>query len=280
MNAKRKACMLALVPALAIAGVVALNAALAQGTGNPADIVISEVMFNAITETNPTNCGEWIEIYNKGSAPVDLAGWVITDNNSSKVITYSMCPGSSCVITPGGCWLIAWNQDYLQAEFNNYTNPLSPTVDSSRTIFLGGRIGNGLANDTDMVALMIVSGGVTLTVDCVSWGTTTPTLCSGLTYITSGNGRDTNLSGEGDGQSIANIGGTWYYHQPNASPYNCINTAAGGNPTAVTLSAFSALVRHPRVGIAALAGAIVVAMALKKAIKRKRKTCLPKGGET
>jgi hypothetical protein len=46
MNAKRTACMLALV--LALAGVVAVSAALANGGGNPADIVISEVMFNAI----------------------------------------------------------------------------------------------------------------------------------------------------------------------------------------------------------------------------------------
>jgi hypothetical protein len=250
MKAKRKACLLALVPALAIAGVIALNAALAQGTGNPTDIVISEVMFNAITETAQYGYGEWIEIYNKGSAPVDLAGWVITDNSRYlRVITYSMCPNSSCVITPGGCWLIAWNQDYLQAEFNNYTNPLSPTVDTSRTIFLGSEIGNGLANDTDMVALMIVSGGVTLTVDCVSWGTTTPTFCSGLTYVPGGNGRDTNLSNEADGQSITNIGGQWYYHEPNASPYNCINTAAGGSPTAVALSSFSARARPRWVGI-------------------------------
>jgi len=249
MKAKRKACLLALVPALAIAGVIALNAALAQGTGNPTDIVISEVMFNAKNETG-AGYGEWIEIYNKGSAPVDLAGWVITDNSRYlRVITYSMCPNSSCVITPGGCWLIAHNPISLQTEFNNYTNPLSPTIDLSRTIFLGSEIGNGLANDTDMVALMIVSGGVTLTVDCVSWGTTTPTFCSGLTYVPGGNGRDTNLSNEADGQSITNIGGQWYYHEPNASPYNCINTAAGGSPTAVTLSSFSARARPRWVGI-------------------------------
>jgi len=254
MSAKRKVCLLALVPALAIVGVVALNAALAQGTGSPTDIVISEVMFNAITETNPPNCGEWIEIYNKGSAPVDLAGWVITDNNRFDVITYSMCPGNSCVIPPKECWLIAWSPDYLQAEFNNYTNPLSPTVNLSRTIFLGSRIGSGLANDTDLVALMIVSSGITLTVDCVSWGTPTPTVCSSLTYVPGGSGQDTNLSNEEDGQSITNIGGQWYYHQRNASPYNCINTAAGGSPTAVTISAFSAWARPRWVEMASLLG--------------------------
>jgi hypothetical protein len=267
MNAKRTACMLALV--LALAGVVAVSAALANGGGNPADIVISEVMFNAKNETG-AGYGEWIEIYNKGSASIDLAGWVITDNSkSSKIITYSMCPGNSCVITPGECWLIAHNPISLQTEFNNYTHPLSPTVDLSRTIFLGSEIGNGLANDTDLVALMIISGGVTLTVDCVSWGTTTPTFCSGLTYVPGGNGRDTNLSNEADGQSITNIGGQWYYHEPNASPYNCINTAAGGNPTAVTLSAFSARARPRWVGVALPLGILA---GLKIAGKRKRPT--------
>ena len=256
MKAKRTICTLVLVPVLAIAGVVALNAALAQGSGNPTDIVISEVMFNAKNETG-AGYGEWVEIYNKGSAPVDLAGWVITDNNRSRVITYSMCPGSSCVIPPKECWLIAWNQDYLQAEFNNYTNPLSPTVDLSRTIFLGNEIGDGLANGTDMVALMIVSGGITLAVDCVSWGPTTLITCSNLSYITGGSGIDTALgdpNNRHNGQSITNIGGQWYYHEPNASPYNCINTAAGGSPTAVTLSAFSARVRPRWERVAVLLG--------------------------
>jgi hypothetical protein len=131
-----------------------------------------------------------------------------------------------------------------------------------------------LANDTDLVALMIISGGVTLTVDCVSWGTTTSYLvCQNLTYVDGGNGKDTFLtSGSGsayDGQSITNIGGNWYRHQRNASPYNCINTAAGGNPTAVTLSAFSARARPRWVGVALPLGILA---GLKIAGKRKRPT--------
>jgi len=270
MNAKRTACMLALV--LALAGVVAVSAALANGGGNPADIVISEVMFNAITETNPNNCGEWIEIYNKGSASIDLAGWVITDNTTARTITNAMCPNNSCQIPSKGCWLIAWNQNYLQTEFNHYTNPSGAAVDLSRTIFLSNPIGGGLANTTDTVALMIISGGVTLTVDCVSWGTTTPTFCSGLTYVPGGNGVDTALGdpqNKYDGQSITNIGGNWYRHQRNASPYNCINTAAGGSPTAVALSSFSARARPRWVGVALPLGILA---GLKIAGKRKRPT--------
>jgi len=249
MKAKRKACLLALVPALAIAGVIALNAALAQGTGNPTDIVISEVMVNAYVEDAPLNGGEWVEIYNKGSVTVSLAGWAIRDNNMTKTIVTSMCPNSSCEVPPGGCWLIAVTSTLLSQEFYSYTNPLSQSVLITSTIFLSSAIGDRLANTEDYVALLYTDGRA---VDCVSWGTTTGTVCQNLTYVDGGNGKDTALTCSGsayEGQSITNIGGNWYRHQRNASPYNCINTAAGGGPTAVTLSSFSARARPRWVGI-------------------------------
>jgi hypothetical protein len=266
MNAKRTACMLALV--LALAGVVAVSAALASGGGNPADIVISEVMINAYVEDG-VNGGEWVEIYNKGSVTVNVAGWVISDNVAIDTITPSMCPNSSCEIPPRGCWLVAVTPTLLQQEFNNYTQPPSPTVLITSTIFLSSAIGNGLANGADFVVLRYTDGQA---VDCVSWGTTASTVCQNLTYVDGGNGKDTVLTCSGsayEGQSITNIGGNWYRHQRNASPYNCINTAAGGNPTAVTLSAFSARARPRWVGVALPLGILA---GLKIAGKRKRPT--------
>lgn len=246
MNTRRLACILALV--LALAGVVAVSTALAQGSGNPADIVISEVMFNAITETNPLNCGEWVEIYNRGTMTVNLAGWGVRDwGGNTRTITADMCPENSCEIPPKGCWLIAAYTreiNYLQIEFNHYTLPLKPAVLQTSTIFLGSRIGDGLANTTDALALVYTNG---LAVDCVSWRyQVTGTFCASLTYLEGLSGTDTNrgdrpnTQGEHDGQSITNIEGLWYDHQRNASPYNCYNTAAGGNPAAVILSNFSA----------------------------------------
>lgn len=235
MNAQRTACILALV--LAIAGVVAVSTALAQGSGNPADIVISEVMYDASIEPSNYNYGEWVEIYNRGNEEIDLAGWTIRDLQDKDVITYSMCPNNSCVIPPKGCWLIARNVISLQAEFDTYANPENLQVDPTRLISLNNPIGNGLANTTDTVVLSYTDG---LAVDCVSWSeATTPTFCN-LNYVADGNGANTALGFAGNAQSITNIQGQWYYHQPNASPYNCINTAAGGSPTAVILSAFSA----------------------------------------
>ena len=202
-------------------------------TGSPTDIIISEVMFNAAVESS--NQGEWVEIYNSGTTAVDLNGWSIRDNNESDTFTTSMCPGGSCQIPAGECWLIAVTSPDLQNEFNQYTNPSGLLVDSSRSLFLGSKIGNGLANTADGIALLYTNGNA---VDCVSWGSST--LCSGLTYYSGGDGQDTSLSGVGDAQSIANIQGQWYKHEPNASPYNCTNTAAGGSPTAVTVIGMSA----------------------------------------
>lgn len=260
--------MLALV--LAVAGVVAVSAALAQGGGNPADIVISEVMFNALTDDGGTLKGEWLEIYNKGSVSITLSGWGIRDTQGLDIITTSMCPNLSCEIPPGGCWLIAVEPFSLQQELSQYVTPTD--ILFTATVFLSTTMGgNGLGNGADGVALTHTTGPL---VDCVGWNyPSVSTFCTTLSntygYIPNGNGADTNLSNESNGQSIANIGGLWYYHQPNASPYNCINTAAGGSPTAVNLSAFSARTRPLWVGVALPLGILA---GLNIARKRKHPT--------
>jgi len=225
--------ILMLVSVVLAMGLVLALAVLALAADT--DIVISEAMFNAKLETN--NEGEWIEIYNKGNTAVDLTGWQISDNNTTDTITATMCPEGSCSIPAGGCWLIAWSAQYLQDEFNTYTNPLSPTVQTGHTIFLSSAIGNGLANTADYVILKNSTGG---NVDCVSWASPTGTVCSSLVYISGGSGADTNLNNAADGQSITNIQGAWYRHQTNGSPYNCTNTASGGSPTAITVRSFLA----------------------------------------
>ena len=204
------------------------------------DVVLSEIMINSMTDCKQNN-GEWIEIYNKGSSPVDLTGWRLEDNSGAKhsrTITSSMCPqDSSCVMPAGETWLIAKSQEDLQAEFDHYTNPLSPTVQTTRTIFLNAKIGNGLGNSNDHLILQNSSG---VAVDCVSWdGSGT---CKSQTYVPGGNGVDQNKDGD-DGESIANIAtdghAQWYDHRRNASPYNHINTATN-DTTAVVLSGFTA----------------------------------------
>ena len=205
------------------------------------DIVLSEIMINSMTDSTQNN-GEWVEIYNKGSSPVDLTGWRLEDNGGdkySRTITSSMCPyGSSCVMPAGETWLIAKSQTDLQAEFDLYTNPLRPTVQTTRTIFLNAKIGNGLANSNDHLILWNSSG---VAVDCVSWDGSG--ICASQTYVPGGDGVDQNKDGD-DGESIANIAtngrAQWYDHRRNASPYNHINTATD-DTTAVVLSGFTAM---------------------------------------
>ena len=239
-----------------VLALVGLGLALAamQAWAADTDIVISEVMYNAKNEGS--NQGEWIEIYNKGGAAVDLTDWQIRDNTVTDTITTAMCPGGSCSIPSGECWLIAKSQTDLQDEFDNYTSPLSPTVDTSSTVFLGKRIGGGLANGEDNVILMNPSDG---NVDCVSWANTAGNVCDLLTYVSGGNGADTSLDDAADGQSITNIQSTWYEHQTNGSPYNCTNTAEGGSPNAITIRSFSASTRPFAWPPAVLAGAAALA---------------------
>ncbi len=231
---KRRWALMLTSLAVAVGLLVLLTAAVLAGD---ADIVISEVMFNAHYED--PNQGEWVEIYNKGETAVDLTGWQIRDNNKSVTITTAMCPNSSCSIGARECWLIATTITNLQTEFNNYTNPLSPTVQTSRTIFLSSIIGNGLSNSSDYIVL-INGGGEN--VDCISWASPTGTTCISLTYISNGGGLDTNLKDESipGAQSIANIRGLWYRHDKNGSPYSCTNTATGGSPTAITIESLLA----------------------------------------
>lgn len=208
------------------------------------DIVISELGYNATClGTDPATCGstgttenrfEWVEIYNQGSASVNLNSWQLCDNNG--------CDSLPDVdIGAGEYWVIAYNETALQTEFNQYSPQFK--VDSGKTIQLNSQIGGsyGLANGGDLVYLLNASG---TTVDCISWDSPATTECADKTYIAGANGFDSTLTGSENGQSITNIQGQWYYHGPSdaaqqASPYQS-NTAVGGSPTAITLSTFTA----------------------------------------
>ena len=212
------------------------------------DIVISEVMFNSFCESangTSTACEggsietqyEWVEIYNRGTTPVDIANWQICDSAGCDTITTA-----STLIGPNQYWLIATNSTAVQVEMGAAPGGNYGTYNGSRTIFLTSSIGsNGLSNTSDAVYLRTSTGGPAT--DCISYASTALTACSGLTYVAGGTGFDSTLASETDGQSITNIQGTWAYHNLNgggsASPYSS-NTASGGSPSAVTLNDFAA----------------------------------------
>ena len=72
------------------------------GIGNQvcADIIISEIMANAIDE----DTGEFIELYNTGDEPVNVAGWQFTDGDAVDVLR--AFGDTDCVIMPESYALI------------------------------------------------------------------------------------------------------------------------------------------------------------------------------
>ena len=226
---------------IAVCVILALSLSTGVSAGDD-DIVISEVSYNATCKgTDDTTCGtaspsethfEWVEICNKDAVSVNINNWKICDNSACDSL-----PDQD--IGPGEYWIIAYNTTALQTEFNQYSPAY--TVNVNRTISLNSPLGGGLANDPEDVVYLLNSSGTT--VDCVAWATTAGTTCASRTYVSGGNGSDTDLNNAKDGQSITNIQGIWYEHGPSdaaqqASPYDPNTNTAGA--TAITLAAFAA----------------------------------------
>lgn len=105
-------------------------------------LVISEVMANAATE----DTGEFIEVYNLGRRPVDLAGFVVTDGDD--VDTLQAYGGSSSVLAPGA-YAVILDADYA----DDYSIP-----DDTVLLTVGDtRLGNGLTT-SDEVTLYETDG--------------------------------------------------------------------------------------------------------------------------
>jgi hypothetical protein len=57
------------------------------------DIVINEI------GAYPTSTHEWVEIWNKGTQPVDLAGWTFWENNTHHAVT--PVANTDSIVMPG-----------------------------------------------------------------------------------------------------------------------------------------------------------------------------------
>ena len=78
------------------------------GPGPDPDLVISEIMFNPASAEDDW---EWVEVFNPGSETVELAGYVLDDNNSVAHPSSNIAAGA---IPPGGS-AILFNADDLSA---------------------------------------------------------------------------------------------------------------------------------------------------------------------
>ncbi|TNF31069.1 MAG: hypothetical protein EP329_12890 [Deltaproteobacteria bacterium] len=112
-------------------------------TGTRILVGINEIMANPTDEAT----GEFIELLNSGSDPVDLAGFVISDGDASD--TLAGWQGGSTVLAAGQ-YAVILDPDYA-GGYTIPTGALLLTVASTTTL------GNGLAN-TDPISLTTPNG--------------------------------------------------------------------------------------------------------------------------
>ncbi|NQU21045.1 MAG: lamin tail domain-containing protein, partial [Candidatus Nealsonbacteria bacterium] len=108
------------------------------------EIVINEIMYHhrpltPVGEPVQESPEEWIELYNRSGAPVDLTGWQLADG-----VDYDFAPGTT--IPAGGYLVVARDAAALQAKYpavttivGNLTRRLDNTSDS---IVLRDALGN------------------------------------------------------------------------------------------------------------------------------------------
>lgn len=101
----------------------------------PAQVILTEVMFDP---SGPEKSDEFVEIYNAGSAPVDLAGWEIGD--SSAFDNLDGVGEGGMVLQPGQYGLIL-DPDYFSDSSSTYTGLIPPEALLLRID--GATLGNG-----------------------------------------------------------------------------------------------------------------------------------------
>jgi len=125
------------------AGVLALPVA------SQSSVRINEVLYDPDIDGGDAD-GEWVELYNGGDTPADVTGWRIGDGVSSEALP-------SLVVPAHGYAVVAASDSFRDAY---------PDLPAGLAV-VDGRIGNGLGNGGDLLALADASGAV---VDAISWG--------------------------------------------------------------------------------------------------------------
>ena len=131
-----------------------------------ADVVINEIMANAITE----DTGEFVELYNTGTTGVDIAGWLLTDpvDTNDLIEDYSGVNnyGTSGTIIPAGGYALIVDPEYA-GEYNGYLTANVAPADVIMVTVDDTTIGNELAAGGDTITL---NNGAVL-IDTYTWTT-------------------------------------------------------------------------------------------------------------
>jgi len=128
-------------------------------------LLISEVLYDPDADGSDADA-EWVELYNRSDAGVDLGGWTLADAAARDVLP-------AHIVRAGQFIIIAASDSLLRAH---------PEL-ADRTIVLGGRIGNALGNDGDRLILAAPAGA---TADAISWGANTSELNPSIEDVPAG----------------------------------------------------------------------------------------------
>lgn len=123
-------------------------------------IQINEICYNS------SDKGEWIELYNSSSLPVNISGWkLIYQSSSSATLRTNTVPTTSKDIPAGGFALLAKNSLIISAWG---LDPVNPPADLE-IIYLSSWFTYGLSNDGGHLALFDATASI-IPVDTISWG--------------------------------------------------------------------------------------------------------------
>ncbi len=115
---------------------------------------INKVYYDVDCKHGSEPANEWVELYNPSADPINIANWTIEDNNSSDVLAIS-----SLVIPAYGYAVITGNS----STWGYWIIPSG----AKKIVLADGTIGDGLANNADMLVLRNASG---IIVDQMNWG--------------------------------------------------------------------------------------------------------------
>ena len=122
-------------------------------------ILINEIMYNPL---GSDTCFEWIELYNPSSTPVNITGWIISDEQEEDQIFSDLIHGNGSLEIPSKKYAIITDQDT-----QIYEN-LSLPFDTIKLVVDDNSIcGYGLNNNNEKIILKDNNENI---VDAVEWG--------------------------------------------------------------------------------------------------------------
>lgn len=155
-------------------------------------VVINEVYYKvaSVHEIGSESDSEWVELYNSGDFPVDLNGWSVRDNTScDNIIGEYQIPVHGYVIVA-----------YLSKPL--FESVWGKLPDSTIYIQLSGAIGNGLADNDELILKNSTCSNPGTIFDHISWGSnidgcnpSIPTVSTnGISFERDPDGTDTNTN--------------------------------------------------------------------------------------